>query len=198
MTKQYDRAYFDQWYRGPGAVGRPDDVARAARLAVTAAEYLLERPIRNVLDVGCGEGAWHTALRRIRPRIRYRGIDPSPYVIARFGRRRNVRQGTFAGLGHTSARARYDLIVCADVLHYLPAADIRAGLPELAKRLRGIAYVQLFTRDDDFEGDDVGFHARSAAWYRRTFGESGLVELGLNCWTTSAIADGAASALERR
>jgi SAM-dependent methyltransferase len=198
MSKAFDRAYFDRWYRGRRAVGAADDVLRSARLAVAAAEYLLQRPIRNVLDVGCGEAPWRAALRRVRPRVHYAGIDPSAYVVARFGTRRNIRRGTFADLADVPGRARYDLIVCADVLHYLTAAEVKAGVPGIARLLRGVAYLQLFTRDDDFEGDVHGFRARSAAWYRRSFRAGGLVELGLGCWTTAALAAEAASALERR
>ena len=198
MSKEYDRAYFDRWYRTRGAVGGRDVVARSARLAVAAAEYILQRRIRNVLDVGCGEGSLRAALRRLRPDVRYDGIDPSTYVVRRFGRRRGIRHGTFAGLAAGGGRVRYDLVVCADVLHYLPAADVRGGLPGLVRRLRGVAFLQLFTRVDDFEGDIDGFRPRSAGWYRREFREAGLVELGLNCWTTDALAVEAASALERR
>lgn len=198
MSKAYDRAYFDRWYRTRRGVGGRDAVARSARLAVAAAEYVLERRIRTVLDVGCGEGSWRAALRRLRPAVRYSGIDPSDYVVRRYGRRRGIRYGTFAGLAAGGGRDAYDLIVCADVLHYLAAGDVRTGLPGLVRRLRGVAYLQLFTRDDDFEGDVDGFRPRSAGWYRRAFRAAGLAELGLNCWTTSELAAEAASALERR
>jgi hypothetical protein len=53
--KRYDRAYFDRWYRRAGTrVHVGASVARKVRLAVHAAEHLIERPIRRVLDVGCG------------------------------------------------------------------------------------------------------------------------------------------------
>lgn len=198
MSKTYDRAYFERWYRGSRAVADGADVLRSARLAVGAAEYLLQRPIRNVLDVGCGEAPWRAALRRVRPGVHYLGLDPSEYAVARWGRRRNIRRAAFADLAKMTRLARYDLIVCADVLHYLPAADVRAGLAGVVRLLRGVAYLQLFTRDDDFVGDMQDFRPRSAAWYRRTFRAAGLVELGLNCWTTRAIADEHAAALERR
>ena len=44
---------------------------------------MLERPIETVIDVGCGEGPWRAALRRIRPKARYVGLDPSEYAIRR-------------------------------------------------------------------------------------------------------------------
>lgn len=57
MDKTYDRAYFDRWYRR-GGIGGAARLARKVALAVVTAEYHLERPIRSVLDIGCGEGAW--------------------------------------------------------------------------------------------------------------------------------------------
>jgi len=73
----------------------PEAVARKVRLVVGIAESLLERPIRSVLDVGCGEGAWRAHLRRLRPAVRYTGVESSAYAVRRFGRRRGIRQGTF-------------------------------------------------------------------------------------------------------
>ncbi len=39
-------------------VFRIEDAEGLLALAVAVAEYHLERPIRTVLDIGCGEGAW--------------------------------------------------------------------------------------------------------------------------------------------
>ena len=61
MTKTYDRAYFDRWYRG-SEVGGNARLARKVALAVATAEYHLERPLRSVLDIGCGEGGWRAPL----------------------------------------------------------------------------------------------------------------------------------------
>ena len=55
MPKIYDRDYFDRWYRERPVLSR-QRLARKVALAVATAEYHLERPIRSVLDVGCGEG----------------------------------------------------------------------------------------------------------------------------------------------
>ena len=59
--KRYDRAYFDRWYRH-GGIGGARRLARKVALAVATAEYHLERPVRTVLDIGCGEGPWRAPL----------------------------------------------------------------------------------------------------------------------------------------
>ena len=181
--KVYDRAYFDRWYRDPRhVIDQPDLLARRVQLAVAAAEYVLERPVRTVLDVGCGEGRWRAWLKRARPRIRYEGVDSSRYVVERYGARRGIRLGSFGGLGRLGLRGPYDLIVCADVLHYVGDREARAGLGALSRLLGGVAYVEVYAREDDTVGDDVGYQPRSANTYRRLFTNAGLVHLGLHCW----------------
>src|SRR5690606_10527479 len=84
--KAYDRAYYEKWYHDPKRrVITRAAVARKVRLTVGIAESLLERPIRSVLDVGCGEGTWRAHLRELRPKVRYVGVESSDYVIERFG-----------------------------------------------------------------------------------------------------------------
>ena len=100
MTKTYDRAYFDRWYRN-GGIGGAARLARKVALAVATAEYHLERPIRSVIDIGCGEGAWRAQLLKLRPRLDYIGFDSSDYAVGRYGRSRNLHFARFAGrAGH--------------------------------------------------------------------------------------------------
>src|SRR3954468_24737297 len=76
--KSYDEAYFKKWYRDPRTrVHTPDSVRRKVRMVVGIAEYFLGRKLRSVLDIGAGEGAWRREIRRIRPEVRYLGIDPT-------------------------------------------------------------------------------------------------------------------------
>lgn len=188
MTKTYDRRYFDKWYRNPRhTVVHEGVLTRRVRLAVAATEYLLERPIRSVLDVGCGEGRWRGFLRRMRPKVRYTGVDSSEYAIRRFGRRRNLLLGSVGDLGRMKLDPPYDLIVCSDVLHYIPTEEARRGLRAIARILGGVAFLETFTCEDNTDGDEVGFQQRTAASYRRLFREVGLVHLGLHCWAGRAL-----------
>jgi len=187
-AKRYDRAYFDRWYRhAADRVTTGAARARRARLAVAVVEQLLGRPLRSVLDVGCGEGAWRAPILALRPRATYLGVDPSPYAVSRFGRSRNLASGRFDDLARLPER-RFDLVISADVLHYLSDEEIRAGLPELAARTGGAAYLPVFTAEDGVEGDLDGFLERRAAWYRAAFRRTGLVELGLSFWGAPGVA----------
>jgi SAM-dependent methyltransferase len=166
------------------------------RLAVAAAEHVLERRIRSVLDVGCGEARWRAPLVRLRPGLTYVGVDPSEYVVRRYGRRRGIRQGSFGELGRLGLRRAFDLVVCADVLHYVSSGELGRGLAALKRLTRGLVYADAFTSADDFVGDREGWQRRSAAAYRRAFRTAGFVSCGLNCWAAASHRDGL-TALER-
>lgn len=190
--KTYDEAYFTKWYRDPRTrVHTPDSVRRKVRMAVGVAEYFLGRKLRSVLDVGAGEGAWGREIRRMRPGVRYLGVDPSEYIIARHGRRRNIVLGSFEELPSLHLGRGHDLIVCADMLQYVPDAALRHGIRHLASILGGVAFLEAYTRGDDMEGDLEGWHPRSKSQYRRTFADAGLVACGVHCYLTRALAGNA-------
>ncbi|NUP71586.1 MAG: class I SAM-dependent methyltransferase [Gemmatimonadaceae bacterium] len=187
--KSYDEAYFRKWYRDPRTrVHTPQAVRRKVRMVVGIAEYFLGRKLRSVLDVGAGEGAWRREIRRIRPDARYLGIDPSDWVVARHGRRRNIRLGSFEQLPTLQLGRAHDLIVCADVLQYVPDAALKRGVRHLASILTGMAYLEAYTTGDDMEGDLEGWHPRTKAQYRAVFARAGLVGCGIHCYLTRETA----------
>lgn len=180
--KQYDQTYFDKWYRSRGRVHASGDVERKVAFVVATTEYFLRRRLRSVLDVGCGEGAWQPRLRALRPRIRYLGVDPSEYAVARFGRERNLRRATFTELPSLDLPQPFDLVICSDVIHYLRDDDIRRGLPALVRLTAGVAFLEVLTAGDDIVGDLDGLIRRPAAWYRRLFEGAGLRSAGPYLW----------------
>ena len=192
MTKTYDRAYFDRWYRG-GQIGGAARLARKVALAVATAEYHLERPIRSVVDIGCGEGAWRAPLLKLRPRLDYIGFDASEYAIARHGRRRNLHFARFGDFAQLRPCPPADLLVCSDVLHYLPTRELDRGLPALSDLCGGVAFIEMFVRGDGALGDDDGFLRRPAAFYLRRLRAVGLQPLGSHCWLSPALVPQAAA-----
>lgn len=189
-SKQYDAAYFQRWYRDGGIGGRRR-LARKVALAVAAAEYHLERPIRSVLDIGCGEGAWRAPLLKLRPRARYLGFDGSQYAIARYGRSRNLHLARFGDFALLRPCPPADLLVCSDVLHYLSTGELDRGLPGLAALCGGVAFLETFTAADAAEGDEDQFHRRGAGFYRRRFEAVGLRQIGSHCWLSPRLAGNA-------
>ncbi len=189
MTKEYDREYFDRWYRGRNRVHTHGEVRRKIMLAVATAEYFLRRPIETVLDVGAGEGAWLTHLRPARRKVSYLGIEPSDYAIEAFGSTRNLRKGSFATLGDLRLKGPYDLVVCSDVLHYLTQREISQGIGELARLTGGVAYLEVLTEEDNIVGDLHGLNRRPAAWYRRRFERAGFRWVGPYLWISPSLRD---------
>lgn len=185
MSKRYDQAYFDKWYRHPAhRVGSRTRLRREIDVVVAVTEQLLERSIRSVLDVGAGEGRWQPLLQSLRPGSRYAGVEPGEYAVQRWGARRNLRQGDLASLDTLGLDGPFDLVVCADVLHYLPTPQLRRGLAKLIPFVGGVAYLPTFTVEDDIVGDRVEFQRRRAASYRSMLHAVGLVAIGLQLYVT--------------
>jgi SAM-dependent methyltransferase len=192
MTKKYDREYFERWYhRSQTRVNTPAEVRRKVVLAVSLAEYFLRRPIRTVLDIGCGEGAWRSHLKALRPRVSYLGLDSSDYAVERFGESRNIRKATFADLPSLDLGV-HDLVVCSDVMHYIPDGELAAAIPAIAESVDGVAYLEVLTKEDEIVGDLDSLIRRPAAWYRRLFRAAGMTFAGPYCWLSPAYRDAVA------
>jgi SAM-dependent methyltransferase len=180
---RYDRAYFDHWYRDPETrVKSCASIRRKSALVVSVAEYYLERPVRSVLDVGCGEGNWLSTLRSFRPKIHYTGIDSSIYAVERFGKKRGIRYGTFANLEECGLKDSYDLILCSDTLFYLSLAELNRGLASLATRTGGVAFLELYTDKDSLIGDFPSGGLQSASFYRKLLKKYGFATIGSHCY----------------
>ena len=196
--RHYDQQYFDKWYRNPRyRVKSSQELARQVALVVSAAEYVLARPLHTVLDVGCGEANWLAPLRRLRPRIQYTGVDSSEYVVSRFGASRNIRLGTIDSLDRMRLRKEYDLILCVGMLNYLDPAQLRTGLAHLYELANGVVYLELFTSvDRGVFGDTRGTRLRTPAWYRARIREARFLSCGLHCYIPDWLQE-QTSALER-
>lgn len=159
-------------------------------------EFVLGHPVRSVLDVGCGEGQWRAALRQHRPKVHYDGVDPSEYAVTRYGRARRLQLGGIDELDRLPLREQYDLVVCCGMLNYLAAPVLQRGVAQVARRTGGVAYLELFTQEDAFEGDTNWPAPRAATWYRGVMRRAGLWPVGMQCYVASASRE-RVSALER-
>ena len=195
LTMAYDKAYFDKWYRNrQHRVRTPAQIRRIASFTVAAAEYVLDRPVRTVLDVGAGEGHWQPILKAMRPKLRYVGVEPSTYAVKRFGARRGLRLGSVESLDALNLHAEFpegfDLVVCCGVLNYVATKVLGSALEQLRVHTSGVAWLELFTQHDDIEGDVAKLRPRSAKWYRKRFREAGLVSCGMHLYAPTDRAAG--------
>ena len=194
-TMAYDKAYFDKWYRNRHhRVRTPAQIRRIVSFTVAAAEYVLDRPVRTVLDVGAGEAHWQPMLKAMRPKLRYVGVEPSAYAVKRFGARRGLQLGSVESLDALNLHAEFpegfDLVVCCGVLNYVATKVLGSALEQLHLHTSGVAWLELFTQHDDIEGDVAKLRPRPAAWYRKRFREAGLVSCGMHLYAPTDRAAG--------
>jgi len=195
-TKKYDEAYFQRWYHDHRTrVNTHAEVRRKVALAIATCEYFLRRPLRTVLDIGCGEGAWLPHLRAFRRNVEYTGFDSSEYAVERFGKSRNIHRVTFGELPSKTLGV-YDLVICSDVMHYVPTNELRAGVRAIADATDGLAFLEVLTAEDDISGDLDAFIRRPASWYRKLFAGAGMTFVGPYCWLSPSFQDAVAE-LER-
>jgi 2-polyprenyl-3-methyl-5-hydroxy-6-metoxy-1,4-benzoquinol methylase len=172
----FDKAYYRRFYFDPRtAVATRAEVRTRARLiAATVAHAGL--PAGRILEAGCGTGMLRSALLKLLPRAHYVALETSEYLCRRYG-------WVHDRVEDYRARAPFDLVICYDVLQYLPAAGAERALANLARLCRGILYFAALTRFDyqhncDRSRTDSAVHLRSAHWYRtrlrRNFHEAGL------------------------
>ncbi|HWT14423.1 MAG TPA: class I SAM-dependent methyltransferase [Patescibacteria group bacterium] len=195
MSKHYDQAYFDRWYRDPKhRVKSPLVLERKVAMAVAMAEHYLGHPIRSVIDIGCGEAPWRGFLKLLRPKVEYFGLDSSDYVVGRYGLARDIRLCRFGDLEHQRFDRDFDLLICSDVLHYVPTRELLRGLEGFADLCpQGFAFLELMCRGDDFVGDHEGFIARTAKFYRKAFAQAGFTACGSHGYLSRALREEASS-----
>jgi SAM-dependent methyltransferase len=172
----FSREYYQRYYFDPrtAVVSRSEMQARARLIAAFAAHAGL--PVRRILEAGCGTGMLRAALKRLLPHARYVGLESSDYLCRRYG-------WVHGGIEDYRARAPFDLVICYDVLQYLPAAAAQRALANFGRLCRGVLYFTALTRYDyeqncDQARTDAEVHLRSARWYRtrlsRQFRDAGL------------------------
>jgi len=165
---KFDAGFYERYYRDPETrVASREDALRLGRFICAFTSYL-GFSVRRVLDAGCGLGHMRKAVREYFPRARYVGLDPSEYLARRHGWVR-------AGIAEYAPRAPFDLVICHDVLQYLPDREAALALGNLSRLCQGALYFSVLTAEDwrrnaDRGRTDSGVWLRPAAWYRSRLG----------------------------
>jgi trans-aconitate methyltransferase len=160
----FDSAFYRRFYFDPGTrvTTRVETIVRA-RLLAALLKYM-ELPVRTILDAGCGLGWMRPPLLRAFPDASYTGMEVSQHICERYG-------WTHASIETFRTRARFDVIVCYDVLQYLTDAQCARAIANLARLCRGAMLLHVPTREDwqrnaDHSCSDNDVHLRSTHWYR--------------------------------
>lgn len=172
---RFDREYYRRYYFDPRtAVGSPFEARARARLIGAFAD-VIGLPVRRILDAGCGIGRLKAPLLRQLPRAAYTGLEASEYLCGRYGWERG-------SIESYRAATPFELVICYDVLQYLPDEAAARALVNLAALTRGALYFSALTvadwRDNcDRERTDRDVYMRPGEWYRarlrRAFREAG-------------------------
>lgn len=161
---KFDAGFYQRYYRDPDTrVASRADALRLGRFICAYTAYL-GFMVRRVLDAGCGLGQMKPAVREFFPRARYVGLEASEYLCRRHGWVRG-------SVADYAPRAAFDLVICHDVLQYLPDREATRALRNLGQLSRGALYFSVLTAEDwrrnaDRALTDSGVRLRPAAWYR--------------------------------
>jgi SAM-dependent methyltransferase len=176
---RFDRAYYQRYYfdARTAVASRSEMRARARLIAAFLAHAGF--PVRRILDAGCGTGMLRAELVRLLPRAHYVALESSEYLCARYGWR-------YGRIEEYRPRAPFDLVICYDVLQYLPGVAARRALANFGRLCRGVLYCTALTRYDyeqncDRARTDASVHLRSAHWYRRGLRRQ-FREAGMGFW----------------
>ncbi|AMN48252.1 hypothetical protein ACG33_14325 [Steroidobacter denitrificans] len=165
MTQDdFDSGFYQRFYRDPRTrVTTPAEMARRAAV-VAAILKQWQLPVRRILDAGCGLGWMRPAMLNAFPRSAYVGLEFSEHLCRRYG-------WVEGSLTDYRARARFDLVICHDVMQYLPERDARRAMANLGRLCRGALYFYAPTVEDwrhhaDRSCSDTSIHLRESQWYR--------------------------------
>jgi 2-polyprenyl-3-methyl-5-hydroxy-6-metoxy-1,4-benzoquinol methylase len=183
-ANNFSAAYFRKFYLNAATrvVTAAEMRNRAALIA--AALRQCQIPIRSILDAGCGIGLLRKPFKQLLPRARYVGLEASEYLCSRF-------DWIPGSVSDFAPRKPFDLVVCYDVLQYLPDDAASRAIANLARLTRAALYVSALTTEDwrencDRNRTDRAVHLRSGAWYRRRLNKS-FRYVGFGIWVRKNV-----------
>ena len=160
----FDAGFYERYYRNARTrVASRADAGRLGHFICGYAAYL-GFTVKRVLDAGCGIGLLRAPVRECFPRARYVGLETSEYLCSRYG-------WTRGSIADYRPRASFDLVLCHDVLQYLPDAEAEKALANLGRLCRGALYFSVLTAEDwrrnaDRSRTDSNVRLRPAGWYK--------------------------------
>jgi hypothetical protein len=178
-ANDFTAAYFRRFYLNAATrVVTPAEMRSRAALIASALRQC-QIPVRRILDAGCGIGLMRKPFKEFLPRASYAGLEASEYLCRRFG-------WTLGSVADFRPRKPFDLVICYDVLQYLPDAEAARAMANLGGLSRAALYVSALTKEDwrdncDRSRTDGAVHLRAGAWYRRRLQKS-FRYIGFGIW----------------
>lgn len=114
------------WRSGAGSVGD-----EAEQYIKAFAEYIRGKPIRRVLDLGSGDGHVIGEIAKRFSNLQIEAVDCVPRIVEDGGKRAPGVKWHVADLLEYDIPPGFDLILCKDVLHHLPNADVSVILEKI-------------------------------------------------------------------
>lgn len=120
----------------------------------------------DILDVGCGPGAFLARLAAMFPAAGLTGLEPNRRLLDRARLRLGERAAFLeTSIGDVATDRRFDLVVCRYVLQHLPHAQ--EAVATLLRLLKPGGHALLIDVDADLLGVSEPWNGALAAIYRR-------------------------------
>ena len=179
MKTQFDRGYYEKYYRNSKTAAVSTAEMRARALLIAAYADHVGLPVRRILDAGCGLGLLRAPLMRMLPQASYTGLEISEYLCKRYG----WVQGT---IDRYRPRGAFDLVICYDVMQYLDERDATRAIANFGRLCRGILHFSALTTYDwkhncDRSRTDRDVHLRSGEWYNASLARQ-FRRIGAGFW----------------
>jgi 2-polyprenyl-3-methyl-5-hydroxy-6-metoxy-1,4-benzoquinol methylase len=183
-TNNFGAAYFKKFYLDAATRVVTTAEMRSRAAVIASALRQCQIPVRRILDAGCGIGLLRRPFQEFLPRARYAGLEASEYLCRRFG-------WTLGSIVDFASRRPYDLVICYDVLQYLPDVQASRAIANLGRLCGAALYVSALTAEDwrencDRSRTDRDVHLRTGTWYRRRLGKS-FRYLGFGIWVRKDV-----------
>lgn len=130
LNNPFSKIYSDHTWKGRSLSGPGSDAERTVKFRRLLEEFIRQRNIRSVVDLGCGD--WSYSQLVDWGQAGYTGLDVVPTVIDQ-----NIKQYARAGVSFLladptdPALPAGDLLIVKEVLQHLPIDDINSILGKL-------------------------------------------------------------------
>ena len=118
-AEEWDTIYKNGGWKGEGS-GRGSTVENNQFLISWLLDFILKNNIKNIVDVGCGDLQWMSALFKNKPNLMYTGIDCVDSLIK--SHQKNYSYYAFfckdISQNEPLLKGKYDLVICKDVLQH--------------------------------------------------------------------------------